>query len=100
VEDFADRTVKLESPEWISIVCRSAESLLEGLPVVLLVIGSRRICRECSSNSFRDRGRRGNMGTLSMKTVLIGRILDGDGGSVRRVIRKATLNYLCELIKR
>lgn len=94
MEDFADRKVKLESSEWIGIVRLSAESLLEGLLVVFLVIGPRRICRECSSDGFRDGGRCGNMGTLSMKTVSIGRIRNGDGGSVRRVVGIAALDHL------
>lgn len=94
VEDFADRTVKLESSEWIGIVRLSAESLLEGLPVVLLVIGPGRICRERSSDSFRDGGRRRNMRTLGMETVLIGRILNGDGGSVGRIVGITSLDHL------
>lgn len=94
MEDFADRTVKLESSEWIGVVRRSAESLLEGLTIVFLVIGSGRIRRERSSDGFRDGGWRGNVGTLSMKTVLISRILDGDGGSVGCLIRIAALDHL------
>jgi len=87
LEDFADHTVKLESSERIGVVRRCAESLLEGLlPVVLLVVGSGWVRRERSSDGFRDGGRRGNMGTLGVKTVLVGRILDGDGGSVRRLV--------------
>lgn len=94
--------MKLESPEWIGIVRRSAESLLEGpvvlLPVVLLVIGPRWIRRECSSDGFRNRRWRGNMGTLGTKTVLISRVLDSDGGSVGRLIRITALDHLYELI--
>lgn len=100
VEDYADRTAKLKSSEWIGIVRLSTESLLEGLPVVLLVVGTRRICRERSSDGFRNGGWRGNMGTLGMETVLIGRVLNGDGGSVGRVIGIAALDYLYESIKK
>lgn len=100
VGDFVIKrcATKLESPVRVGVIHWSTKSLLKRLPIVLLVIGSGWIRRECSSDGFRDRGRRRNVGTLSMKAILISCIFDGDGSTVRCRIRKSALDHLSRFI--
>lgn len=85
---------QLESSERVGVIRGPAESLLERLSVVLLVIGPGRIRRERSSDRLRDRGWRGNMRALRVEAVLVGRVLDSDRGAIGRGIRISTLHHL------
>lgn len=84
----------LESPVRVGVVRLTAESLLERWLIVLFIVGSGRVCRERPSNGFRYGGRRGDVGALRVESVLVGRVLDGDGGAVGRGIRVSALNDL------
>lgn len=91
---------KLESPEGIGVVRLPAESLLEGLLLIVPVgvfvgvVGTGRVRRERPSDGLGDGWRRREVGTLRVEAVLIGRVFDGDGGAVGRGVRVSALDHL------